>query len=143
MKRRKEMDMEQKILSYEFSGEGMTRVYENPKWMIGIKNWKPMNDIANINCLERHNETDELFILLNGSCTLLYANEAEGGLKIEAVKMEPGRVYNIPRSLWHNTVTEHDTKLALIEDVSTGPSNSDNYDLSEAQIAEVHRLMGK
>ena len=63
--------MEQKILSYEFDGEGMTRVYENPRWMIGIKNWKPMNDIANINCLERHNETDELFILLSGRCTLL------------------------------------------------------------------------
>ena len=119
--------MEQKILSYEFGGEGMTRVYENPKWMIGIKNWKPMNDIANINCLERHNETDELFILLSGRCTLLYAC----------------KVYNIPASLWHNTVTEHDTKLALIEDVSTGPSNSDNYDLSEAQIAEVHRLLGR
>ena len=135
--------MEQKILSYEFGGEGMTRVYENPKWMIGIKNWKPMNDIANINCLERHNETDELFILLSGRCTLLFANETANGLKIEAVEMEPCKVYNIPASLWHNTVTEHDTKLALIEDVSTGPSNSDNYDLSEAQIAEVHRLLGR
>ena len=69
--------MEQKILSYEFGGEGMTRVYENPKWMIGIKNWKPMNDIANINCLERHNETDELFILLSGA--LLLGKEESAG----------------------------------------------------------------
>ena len=58
----------QKILEYAFEGEGMTRVFENAKWMVGIKNWKPMNDIANINCLERHNETDELFILLAGKC---------------------------------------------------------------------------
>ena len=102
-----------------------------------------MNDIANINCLERHNETDELFILLHGNCTLLYANETEKGLEISSLKMEPLKVYNIPRSLWHNTVTEHDTKLALIEDVSTGPSNSDNLDLTPEQIAEVHRLLGK
>ena len=131
----------QKILEYAFEGEGMTRVFENAKWMVGIKNWKPMNDIANINCLERHNETDELFILLKGRCTLLFANETENGLKIEAVEMEPLKVYNIPRSLWHNTVTEHDTKLALIEDSSTGSANSDNLDLTEAQIRRVHELV--
>ena len=133
----------QKILEYAYEGEGMTRVFENEKWMVGVKNWKPMNDIANINCLERHNETDELFILLQGRCTLLYANETESGLEISAVPMKPLKVYNIPRCLWHNTVTERDTKLALIEDSSTGPANSDNYDLSAEQIAEVHRLLGK
>ncbi|MCR4875684.1 MAG: cupin [Clostridiales bacterium] len=131
----------QKILEYAFEGEGLTRVFENEKWMVGIKNWKPMNDIANINNLERHNETDELFILLKGKCTLLFANETAEGLKIEALPMEPLKVYNIPRSLWHNTVTQHDTKLALIEDSSTGSANSDNLDLTEAQIAEVRRLV--
>ena len=109
--------------------------------MVGIKNWKPMNDIANINNLERHNETDELFILLNGQCTLLFANETADGLDIQAVEMEPMKVYNIPRTLWHNTVTRKDTKLALIEDSSTGSANSDNLDLTEAQIARVHELV--
>jgi ureidoglycolate hydrolase len=129
------------ILKYAFEGEGLTRVFENEKWMVGIKNWKPMNDIANINNLERHNETDELFILLNGQCTLLFANETADGLDIQAVEMEPLKVYNIPRTLWHNTVTRKDTKLALIEDSSTGSANSDNLDLTEAQIARVHELV--
>ena len=131
------------ILKYAFEGEGMTRVFENEKWMVGIKNWKPMNDIANINNLERHNETDELFILLSGRCTLLYANETAEGLDIRAVDMEPLKVYNIPRSLWHNTVTEKDTKLALIEDSSTGSANSDCIDLTEDQIRFVHELLGR
>ncbi|MBQ7183608.1 MAG: cupin [Clostridia bacterium] len=131
------------ILKYAFEGEGMTRVFENEKWMVGIKNWKPMNDIKNINNLERHNETDELFILLSGRCTLLYANETEKGLDIRAVDMEPMKVYNIPRSLWHNTVTEKDTKLALIEDSSTGSANSDNLDLTAEQIRFVHELLNR
>ena len=133
----------QKILEYAFEGEGLTRVFENEKWMVGIKNWKPMNDISNINNLERHNETDELFILLSGRCTLLYANETEKGLDIRAVDMEPMKVYNIPRSLWHNTVTEKDTKLALIEDSSTGSANSDNLDLTAEQIRFVHELLNR
>jgi mannose-6-phosphate isomerase-like protein (cupin superfamily) len=129
------------IKSFEFTGEGMTRVYENAKWMVGIKNWKPANDIAGIDCLERHNKTDELFILLSGRCTLLYANESAAGLDIKAVEMEPLKVYNIPATLWHNTVTQKTTKLALIEDVSTGSENSDVKPLSPEQIAAVKKLV--
>ncbi len=132
----------QKILSYECDAAGMTRVYENPKWMIGIKNWKPANDITGLDCLERHNKTDELFVLVNGKCTLLYANETENGLQIDKVEMEPFKVYNIPQSLWHNTVTQKDTKMILIEDVSTSNENSDVLQLTPEQIKEVQDLVG-
>jgi ureidoglycolate hydrolase len=125
----------------EFSGEGMNRVYENKKWMVGIKNWKPANDITGLDCLERHNETDELFILLAGRCTLVYANEKGGGLDIAALEMEPLKVYNIPASLWHNTVTQRDTKMALIEDSSTGAKNSDMLALTPEQAAEIRKLV--
>ena len=124
----------------EFSGEGMSRIYENQKWTVGIKNWKPANDISGIDCLERHNETDELFVLLGGRCTLIYANEKGQNLEIEALKMEPFKVYNIPATLWHNTVTRKDTKMVLIEDSSTGSHNSDVLSLKEDQIAQVKKL---
>ena len=130
-----------KIESYEFTGEGMTRVYENEKWMVGIKNWKPANDITGIDCLERHNKTDELFILLAGSCTLLYANETADGLEINKVEMEPMKVYNIPATLWHNTVTKKDTKMILVEDSSTSMENSDIYNLSAEQIETIKGLV--
>ena len=130
------------ILKYSFEGEGMTRVFENAKWMVGIKNWKPMNDITGIDRLERHNETDELFVLLNGKCTLVFANETEEGLKIEYVPMEPIKVYNIPATLWHNTVTQKDTKLCLIEDSATGAANSNELMLTAEQIAEIQAHIG-
>lgn len=131
------------IQSFEFAGAGLTRVYENEKWMVGIKNWKPANDISGIDCLERHNGTDELFVLVAGSCILLSATEKTGGgLDISATVMVPLKVYNIPRSLWHNTVTAKDTKLILIEDSSTGASNSDVLPLDADQIAAVKRLTG-
>lgn len=128
------------IQKYEFNGEGMTRVFENEKWMVGIKNWKPANDITGLNCLERHNKTDELFILLAGKCVLLFANEVNGELVIEAETMEPMKVYNIPATLWHNTVTTKETKLILVEDSSTSMENSNILDLNEAQIAKVKEL---
>lgn len=130
------------ILKYAFEGEGMTRVFENAKWMVGIKNWKPMNDITGIDRLERHNETDELFVLVNGKCTLVFANETAEGLKIEYVPMEPLKVYNIPATLWHNTVTQKDTKLILIEDSSTCGANSNELMLTPEQIAEIQANVG-
>jgi ureidoglycolate hydrolase len=129
------------IQQFEYKDSGLIRVYQNEKWMVGIKNWKPANDIANIDCLERHNETDELFILLAGECTLLSANETKTGLEIKAIAMEPMKVYNIPRSLWHNTVTMKDTKLILVEDSSTGAKNSEVIQLAPEQIAAVKKLV--
>ena len=128
------------ILNYEFTGEGMQRVFENEKWTVGIKNWKPANDVTGIDCLERHNTTDALFVLVEGSCTLMYANETEGGLEFGAVKMEKDKVYNIPATLWHNTITCKDTKMILIEDSNTSMENSDILNLTEAQIAEMRSL---
>jgi hypothetical protein len=130
-----------KIQEFQYSGEGLTRVFDNQKWMVGIKNWKPANDIANTNNLERHNKTDELFILLAGECVLLYANEVSGQLEINAVKMEPMKVYDIPPTLWHNTVTKKDTKMILVEDSSTGAANSDVRNLTADQIAQVKKLV--
>ncbi|MDF2590560.1 MAG: cupin [Clostridia bacterium] len=130
-----------KIETYAFNGEGMNRVFENEKWTVGIKNWKPANDITGIDCLERHNLTDELFVLLSGSCTLIFANETEDGLEFGQVSMEPNKVYNIPATLWHNTITCKDTKMVLIEDSSTSMDNSDIYPLSREELETVKSLV--
>lgn len=129
-----------KIANYVFDGEGMQRVFENEKWMVGIKNWKPANDITGIDCLERHNQTDELFVLLEGTCTLIFANEKDGDYVFEAVKMEKNKVYNIPATLWHNTITRNDTKMVLIEDSNTSMDNSDILSLTNEQIKIVQSL---
>ena len=129
------------ILNYEFDGEGMSRVYENDKWTVGIKNWKPANDITGIDCLERHNETDELFVLLSGACTLVYANEIDGKLLLETVAMKANKVYNIPATLWHNTITQKDTKMILIEDSNTSMANSDILSLEPDQIESIRTLV--
>lgn len=129
------------IQELSFTGEGMSRVFENQKWMVGVKNWKPANDITGIDCLERHNLTDELFVLLAGRCTLVYANQTAEEISFDAVEMEPMKVYNIPAALWHNTITQKDTKMVLIEDSSTGMDNSDILPLDAAQIVAVQKLV--
>ena len=76
-----------------------------------------------------------------GSCTLLFANEKDGGLEIGAVKMEPNKVYNIPATLWHNTITCKDTKMILIEDSSTCSDNTDILSLTKEQIEKIQAMV--
>lgn len=130
-----------KIQELSYEGEALSWVHTTKNWGVGIKNYKPANDIANLSNLERHNGTDELFILLDGYCCLLYANEVDGALKIEKLPMEQGRVYAIPAGLLHNTITRPGVKLALIEDCHSAQTNSDVIQLTEEQIAQAKALL--
>jgi mannose-6-phosphate isomerase-like protein (cupin superfamily) len=114
-----------KILVQAFEEEGLKRVYDNDSWIIGMKNYKPANDIANLDRLERHNRTDEIFVLTAGVCVLISAEETGGKLKFDSIDMEANKVYVIPRGLWHTTVTRKDTRLILIEAADTSEANSD------------------
>ena len=129
-----------KIESYTYDGDAMKRVYENEKWTVGVKNWKSDSDITMINNLERHNKTDELFVLLCGECTLVYGYEEDGRIVFRGVKMQPNTLYNIPCTLWHNAIMSRDAKIIVIEDVSTGMENSDILMLDEEQTAIVRGL---
>jgi mannose-6-phosphate isomerase-like protein (cupin superfamily) len=132
--------MKMEILSYEFNGEGMNRVYENEKWAIALENWELGNDQTSIDFLKRHNGTDKLFVLLSGECVLVFANEEEDELTIEAVKMEHNKVYHIPKSLWHNMITKNNTKLLLIKDSSASMRKSDILPLTDRQMQEIQEL---
>ena len=61
-------------------------------------------------------------------------------MKFRKVVMEPNKVYNIPATLWHNTITRRDTKMILIEDSNTSRANSDIYPLKPEEIAEIQAL---
>ncbi|MGN8646291.1 cupin domain-containing protein [Gracilibacillus sp. HCP3S3_G5_1] len=129
------------IEQYAFNEEGMQKVYSNNDWMVGLKNWKPSNDIDGFNSLEKHNETDELFVLLEGGCNLVFGEESAGDWQFGNVRMEQGKVYNIPKGLWHNTITTKDAKLVLIEAPNTSMENSEIIELKGKQIEKLKELI--
>lgn len=126
----------------QFENEGLNLVFDKGEWVVGIKNYKPANDIDALSVLERHNLTDEQFVLLKGKCVLLAVNndnDDEPGYTVE--KMEFGKVYNIPSGLWHTTIMEKGTKMILIEKSGTSMDNSDLLDLTKPQIEKAVSLI--
>jgi hypothetical protein len=129
------------IYSKQHDGEGLARVYENKAWMVGLKNYKPANDAALFTEIERHRQSDELFLLLAGSCVLLSAFEENGALRFEAQSMKTGALYVIPSPLWHTTITTPGARLALIEDPGTGATNSDVRALSAGELEAARKAI--
>ena len=101
---------------FEYEGEGIQCVYDNKKWVVCIKNWKPNNDIEKIQYLEVHHATDEQFILVQGKAVLLTASRENDAFKIDVIPMEPNKVYNVLQGTWFNTITQKDTKLIYVQD---------------------------
>ncbi len=129
------------VESFSYSGEGIQNVYQNDKWLIAIKNWREANDISHISRLEIHFKTDEQFVLLAGSGVLIYAEQLNETAEIQAVKLEPGKVFHVPQGLWFNNVLSKDAKLIYIEsaDTKAAPDNSIYQDLTPLQIDQAKK----
>ena len=112
----------------EYSGEGYKRVVNYESWTVASLNWAPHFEEKNIVDLERHNLTDEVFVLLQGKATLLV------GEKAERVEMQPLKFYNVRAGVWHNIFVSKDARVLIAENASTSRANSDFLSLKTGEI---------
>ena len=106
----------------EFDGKGYFSPYQYGVWKIAYINWSEAFAKENITYLERHNETDEVFVLLAGSATLYL------GEKGEPTEMEPCKAYVVKQSAWHPITVSKDAKVLIVENTDTTRKNSDYMD---------------
>ena len=116
----------------EYSGEGYSRIVSGAKWAVAALNYASRFDERNIVELERHNLTDETFVLLSGKATLIV------GEKAERVEMEPLKFYNVRAGAWHNIFVSHDARVLVAENADTSKANTDYLDMKTGHIAKKH-----
>ena len=125
---------------FSHSGEGIRCVYNNNNWVVCIKNWKPNNDIENIQYLEVHHATDEQFVLISGKAVLITAERDNGKfVNIELTPMEIGKVYNVPKEMWFYSITRKDTKMAYVQDSNCSMDNSELCDMTKEEIEDIQK----
>ena len=112
----------------EYSGDGYSRVVSGAKWTVAALNYADRFDERNIVDLERHNQTDETFVLLSGEATLLMGEEAK------RVKMEPLKFYNVRAGAWHNIVVTPGSRVLIAENADTSKGNTDYLNLKTRRI---------
>jgi len=108
---------------------------EHGQWRVAAICASEHNSADAIKQLERHNETDEVFVLMRGKAILFAATgQGESGTgRINNVEMEPLRVHNVKRGVWHACALGPDAVVLVVENSGTGRSNSDYSQLTTDQ----------
>lgn len=129
--------MDELLVYSNEKGEGFSIAYDNGSWAMGIKNWKPGSDITLIDTIERHLETDEIFVPVTGLSIIIIANKTGDTFSFTATKLENGHFYCIPKGVWHNAIMTRDAKICLIERPGTTPDNSEFISLDGCTAEEL------
>jgi len=102
-------------------------------WRVAIYNEKPDDVPGGISFLERHMNTDEVFLLLQGSCRLWIAGGANRPTDLRAVVMEPRQCYNVKKGTWHNLTLSDGGAVFIVENHDTARENSEYYDFQPGE----------
>ncbi|HWP51585.1 MAG TPA: hypothetical protein VN626_07810 [Clostridia bacterium] len=120
------------VYTYEESGFSPLVFFNG--WRVAILNHQPSQERGMVPFLERHHQTDEVFVLLQGPATLLLGGYEDVPGEIEALLMESGKLYNVPRNLWHAILTQPQSKLLIVENLDTGEANSSYHPLDNLTL---------
>ena len=112
----------------EHCGIEYRRIVNNAKWTLASLNWAPRFDESNVCELERHNLTDETFVLLHGKATLLV------GEKADRVEMEPLKYYNVRAGIWHHIIVSEDARVLVAENANTSKDNTEYLSLATGEV---------
>ena len=59
---------------------------------------------------------------------------------VHAADMEPNKLYNVKRGIWHSHTFSEDAKVLIVENRDTTDENSPFVDLSEEQQKQIMEL---
>jgi hypothetical protein len=121
----------------EYTGEGYLPVIDYGTWRVAILNYIDELLPENISHMQRHDETDEVFVLLRGRCILFLGAGEESVTSIYAQDMEPLKMYNVKKSAWHTHTLSEGGMVLIIENRDTGEWNSPLCPLDKAQRKQL------
>ena len=116
-----------------YTAEGYKPLIDFNCWRVAYLNYIDELDPEYINRLEKHNETDEVFVLLKGEGVLFIGSGDESTPEITPYPMEPCMLYNVKKGAWHNIILSEDATILLVENKDTGEGNSNYYPLTKEQ----------
>lgn len=112
----------------EHEGTEYRRLVNNAKWTLASLNWAPRFDEANFVEMERHILTDETFVLLQGSATLIVGENAE------RVKMQSLKYYNVRAGIWHHILVSKDARVLVAENANTSKDNTEYLNVATGKV---------
>jgi ureidoglycolate hydrolase len=117
----------------DYGGDGYQPIIDYGAWRVAILRYHPELEPDVISSMQRHDKTDEVFVLLAGHC-ILFLGEGDSRIDaIHAVDMQPLKAYNVKRGVWHTHTLNRDATVLIVENRDTNESNSPPISLTADQ----------
>ncbi|MCC6956195.1 MAG: hypothetical protein IT316_05325 [Anaerolineales bacterium] len=118
---------------HQYDGVGYQPLVFSDGWQAALLNWEPLFDLAHAGEIERHNQTDEAFVLWRGRA-LIFVSDGE---RLQAEEMKTGAIYNVPRGVWHNLLASRDASWIIVENRGTHLEDTELRQMSGAEWAQL------
>lgn len=123
--------------THKYTGDGYQPLVDHGAWRVALLRFAVGMLPENIHRFQRHDETDEVFVLLQGRC-ILYIGDGDASITaVHAQDMKPLMVYNVKQGVWHNHTLSRDAVVLIVENRDTGDHNSPFYPLNEEQRSQL------
>lgn len=121
----------------QYEGDGYRPIIDYGSWRVALLRYHPELEPHAIKNMQRHDETDEVFVLLSGGCILFLGEGGDEIGTVHAVEMQPLKAYNIKKGVWHTHTLDRDATVLIVENKDTGDANSPTNTLNELQRAQI------
>lgn len=119
--------------------QGYLPLVDYETWRVAVLNYCLDVRADQLVTMQRHLETDEVFVLLEGNCVLFSGGSGEHPEEIQWVKMEKNQLYNVKKGVWHTHTLDEEGSVLIIENQDTTDDNSPTEKLNEAQIEAIRK----
>jgi ureidoglycolate hydrolase len=119
------------VISYE--GEGYKPLIDFETWRVAYLRYCEELELQNLKTMQKHNETDEVFILLAGNCTLFVGGNGDEIKDVDCIAMKQYQLYNVKRGVWHTHTLDKNATVLIVENQNTSDANSPTAQLSVEQ----------
>ena len=123
------------IRSYD--GAGYQPLIDYDQWRVAILRYCDELLPERIFAMQRHNETDEVFVLLEGCCILFLGEGNNTITSITGIDLEPRKIYNVKRGVWHSHTLSNDASVLIVENRDTTKQNSPKKILNDDQRQRI------
>jgi ureidoglycolate hydrolase len=120
-----------------YHGEGFKPLIDYGEWRVAILRFLDGLQPDRIDSMERHTETDEVFVLLCGRGVLMIGGNGKQVDRIRPQVMKSEEVYNVKRNAWHTILLSRDASVLLVENNDTGDLNTEHTSLSTEHRSSI------
>ena len=119
--------------------QGYLPLIDYETWRVAVLSYCLDVRLDQLVTMQRHLETDEVFVLLEGNCVLFSGGNGEHPEEIQWVKMEKNQLYNVKKGVWHTHTLDEEGSVLIIENQDTTDDNSPTEKLNETQIKAIRK----